>query len=298
MEKKFIPRCSQCAYVNPDEAVVCGMCGTHLAGTYREYKKRKEKGWNYEKSIVRGNMDKAVAYGIAVWERELFRVVSLMVGVSIFGFIMFVLNDAFAITPGAKIIWALIDFYFFSVIVAGSHRGFIDVVRERRLEPGRVIASGFADSLKVMAVLIPALVFVAVLSLIIYLWAQMLNMADTLEGSSTLTIGSVFSFLMVIFLFVIILYPGFVWLIVYTSLAACRVIDRRAMPHTAVIWAISKIARHHWSFMGQVFAQLFMQAIGLAICFVGLLGTIPQMGIENVAMYEWIRLHGPDADEY
>ena len=298
MEKKFISRCSQCAYVNPDEAVVCGMCGTRLAGTYREYKKRKEKGWNYEKSIVRGNLDKAVTYGTAVWERELFRVVSLMIAVSVLGFILAGLNDAFAITPAAQIIWVLIDFYFFSVIVAGSHRGFIDVIRERRLEPGRVIASGFADSLKVMAVLIPALVFIAMLSILIYLWAQMLGMVDTSEGSITSTISSIFSFLMVVFLFVIIVFPGFVWLTEYISLAVCRVIDRRAMPHTAFLWAISKIARHHWSFMGQVFAQLLMQAIGLAICFVGLFGTIPQMGIQNVAMYEWIRLHGPDADEY
>jgi len=298
MQIKHISRCSQCAYVNPDEAVRCGMCGTRLASAYREYKKRKEKGWNYEKSIVRGNMDKAVAYGTAVWERELFRVVPIMIAVSVLGFILAGLNDAFAITPGAQIIWILVDFYFISVIVAGFHRGFIDAVRDRRLEPGRIVASGFTDSLKVMAVLIPALVFIAVLSILIYLWAQMLGMADTSEGSSTSTIGSIFSFLMVIFLFVIIIFPGFVWLTGYISLAVCRVIDRRAMPHTAAIWAISKIARHNWSFMGQVFTQLLMQAIGLAICFVGLFGTIPQMGIQNVAMYEWIRLHGPDADEY
>jgi len=297
MDKKKIPRCSQCAFLNPDEALNCGMCGSSLAEIYPRYLKRKDSGPYYEKNIVRGTMETASAYGGSVWDRETTKLSLITALVAAILAVPLFFARTFMSDPSLWIL-LLVEFFLFSAVIAGMHRGFLDIVRERRLEPGRMVVEAFSGASRVMVVLVPLMIFILAVGVIIYLSALMTGFLDSPGDSSMSGVADALIFVLVIGLAVFAIFPALVWTNIYTTLATCRALDRRESPLMAVVWTFSKIKKYHWSLFWRGGGNIVTQLIGLAIFLVGLIGALPLTAVETTSVYEWLRLHDVDADSY
>ena len=103
---------------------------------------------------------------------------------------------------------------------------------------------------------------------------------------------------LVVGLFVFLLIPAAIWINMYTTLVVCRTLDRRGSLMSGFAWAISKIVSNHWPLLKLGGGEILTLMFGFAFCFVGSLGAVPVTTIQNVATYEWLRLHGSNADNY
>ena len=161
----------------------------------------------------------------------------------------------------------------------------------------RIFIDGILSSFKVMFVLIPAMIFLAVMGYLIYTSAMTLDMLDNSTYLPGEDLPAVLALIMIAALVVFLVIPTYVWLHVYSVLVVCRTLDKPSV-FQAVAWTFRKIFRHHWPLMKMGMGQIVANFIGTLMCFIGLIATYPLSVIQLVGAYEWLRLHGPDSDDY
>ncbi len=298
MADETVTRCSECAFVSPDESGHCGMCGARLPKVYPEYSSRKSKGADYDKLIVRGSIGKAADYAHKVWTREMWRVIGLGVLVSLFfglpvGFTLALWSDY-----GARWVTSVVNFLLLAFVFAATCRVWLDVVRERRVEFGRAIASGVMHYFHSLYVLIWAAIGIGMTSGLVWLWMIPVRWLDAPDSMVSEGLAGFLIFTWFVVLLIIVLLPMYIWVILGTTLAICRAIDGKSSLWTAPLWAIRKIIEYHWDLFKIGFGQFWVQVIGVVACYVGVFATIPLSLITFTAVYEWLRLHGDDPDEY
>ena len=285
--------------MNPDESVHCGMCGSELAHGPTLTKKQAKKD-NYEKKIADGSLRDAFSFGYTVWLRELFGFIA--------GTILFLIS--------ASIVWGLshlvtgvfgplsilINFMAGILIVSFgwgvASRAYLDAVRERKVNLGRAINESLKNLLPVSFVCLIFAIGVGLTAGIYWLWTgpvMLLRVMDLPVSSGY------FEFMLGIWVLVagiLLLIPAVIWLPLLTQLAIFRVLDRRSSPWGAPIWAINQIVHYHWELFWLCVQEFFGHVIGFVICYVGLIGTIPLAGVQNAAVYDWLRLNGDEPEVY
>ncbi len=298
MKNELIPRCSNCAYVNPDDASNCGMCGCRLAPVYPDYEKRRDKGNTWEKSIITGTILEASGYGSMAWQREVWRMVGLGIVFTVMGMIAFSLTSASIDNSTSLLFWQFFNFFLLSFFLGAGARVCLDAVRDRRVEFTRAVIGGFKNILPAAHVVFWVALAATVTIWLAQLWFEPVTYLE--DNPDVLPSGPAAVFMMVwlLALLVLLILPVSIWLLIGSILAMCRVLDRKSNPWLAPFWAVKQIARNHWPLFQIGFGQVFGQIIGIAICGIGLLGTIPMSGAAFAAIYEWIRLHGENPDEY
>jgi len=274
------------------------MCGARLPKTYPEYSSRKSKGIEYDKLIVRGSIGKAADYAHKIWTREMWRAIGLSILVVLLLGLPAIMTAALWEKPGSRWFMGVVDFLLLSWVFAATCRVWLDIVRERRIELGRAIASGFMHFFHAFYVLLWAAILTAMTTGLYWIWMvpiKWLNAPDSMvsDGLGQFLVVSWF-----IVLLLIILLPMYLWVILGSTLAICRAMDGKSSLWTAPVWAIKKIVEYHWDLFKIGFGQLWVQIIGVVICYVGAFATIPLSYITFTAVYEWLRLHGDDPDEF
>jgi hypothetical protein len=274
------------------------MCGSSLSRAYPQYSSQKKKSENYNRSIVRGSVGNAAGYAYTVWQREMMRTIGMSILAIVFLAIPLSITMALWDRPVERIVLVSIDFLLIVGVFAGSCRVWLDAVRERRIEFWRAIVSGFRYYFHGLYVLLWSAVAAGITSGLLWLWlipVRWLEAPDAIvsKGFATMIILTWF-----VVLLVIVLLPMYLWIILGSTLAMCRAMDRKNSLWAAPVWAIRKIHDYHWDLFKIGFGQIWAQIIGLVICYIGALATIPLSFITFTATYEWLRLHGRDSDNY
>jgi len=298
MATEIIRRCSTCAFDNPEESLYCGMCGSRLAEAYPQYKKNRKKKETYIKSILRGTISDAADYGRAVWSREIYRLIGLMLLIILFFLLPAIITAASWENEGARVFWIAWDVILLSFIFAASCSGFLDAVRERRLEFWRSIASGFRSFFPALMLLVLLVIVIGAVTGIVWLWMIPVRYLDSSESIFSEGTGSLVILAWMIGLLVVLLLPMYIWLVIGSTLAMCRIVDRKSSVWTAPAWALKQIFTYHWQLFKIGLGQVFSNVLGLIMCYVGILGTIPLTGVAITSVYEWLRLRGPESDPY
>jgi uncharacterized membrane protein len=83
-----------------------------------------------------------------------------------------------------------------------------------------------------------------------------------------------------------------------TQLAIFRVLDRRSSPWFAPVWAINQIVHYHWELFWLVIREILVHIFGLVVCYIGIIATLPIAGLQNAAIYDWLRLNGDEPEKY
>jgi hypothetical protein len=282
--------------VNPDESAYCGMCGSKLA--YSQYLTKKQSKENYRKKISDGELRDASGFGHQISMREIliFLGGSLLALVS--GFIVWVIT--LIIKGGFGINWFTFAIYLLtlSFIWGAGSRMFLDSVRERKVSIGRGIGEGFRNILPVLFICIVLLIGVGLAAGIYWIWFIPVGILKSANLPLSTGYGEFMMGLWVVVAGLLLLIPALIWLPLLAQLAIFRVLDRRSPVWFAPIWAINQVVHYHWELFWLCLQQYFMHILGIVICYVGLIGTLPIAGVQNAAIYEWLRLNGDEPEDY
>jgi hypothetical protein len=283
-------RCPDCAFQNPSGAVFCGMCGNRLPARKLDLKDAKS---SYTNSVIGGQLQDAYNYGYNIWGRGLF----LFIGLSILVIILGVLIVPITIAFGPRV-YIPANILFLAFLWTASSRIYLDAIRERPVSLARAIGAGFLGMFPALWPL--AWIGLALLLLFGFhsLWMipeRALNSFELLKESP---VTDLFVFLWRAALYLIVMVPASIWIMIFGVLAVCRIVDRRGSIWLAPVWALRQLWKRLWRFLGIGLAQIAAQGIGLIVCYVGILASLPLSGISLAAIYEWVRLHGDSADEF
>ncbi len=289
-------RCPDCAFINPEGAMFCGKCGCRLSKKRRETGKEK-KGPAYEKAVAGGTLQKAFDYGYKTWLKGLWLFIGLWLLILVASLVFIPISFAFGGLLGPSLTVLLI-FFFVAFVWAAVSRIYLDAIRERPISVGRGIVAGISRLLPSAYVLLWNALGFGLIAGFYGLWLVPGRLLTSIDSPIYSNVAENLLLLWQVVLFGILLVPLCVWLIVVTNLAMFRAMDRRESAWIAPIWAIRQLWKRLWRFLGIGFNQLLAQVIGVIVCYVGVLASLPLSGVSLAAVYEWIRLHGDDADEF
>ncbi len=288
-----LTRCPDCAFDNPKGAGFCGMCGNRLES--KKLAKKKSSDPTYEKAVLNGLLQEAYNYGYNIWSRLLWSFIGLTVLTAIFltvFIIIILLFSSIPFLPQALCVLGL------SFLWCSSSRIYLDVIREKPISLARAIETGFMRMVPALWILVWLGIGIAFLAGFWWVWTYPEMLFIKFESPlKTVALEGFFLFWRVV-LCTVIFVPVGIWLTIFTSLGVLRIVDRKGEVLQAPFWAMKQLWRRLWRFLGIGFSQLVVQLLGTVTCYVGVLASIPLSGISITAVYEWVRLHGEDADEF
>ncbi len=253
---------------------------------------------SYEKQFNRGDISDAVDYGHKVWGRELPR----LLGIYFLGSCLFSLltgqidvDNPFT-TKG--ILLGLVEILVLAFLLGTSARILLDCIRERRAELFRGIVAGFQNILPMTLVALMLVFTLTAASFIGYLWMLPVSWLETKESGFSDGLTGILITGLVLSLLFLLIFPVYIWLMAWIPFASSRVLDRKSKPWTASVWAMGKLIPRFSRIMKIGYGQIWAQFIGMAVCLIGLVAVYPLTGLSFTALYEWVRLRGPDPDEY
>jgi len=294
MADEILLRCTDCAFLNPEESAFCGMCGSRLA----QIRTPKTTDPKYDLDIVSGTLRDSFDFG---YQKTFSNIWMLILGSILVVIILSIVVGSTAFWGsilGHYWIWILIDIPIIAVIWTASCRIFLDIVRGRGVDLIRGLGSGILNIIPAAFVTLLFALGVLIAAGIVFAWTMPVAWIDSPDSPVSEGIAAVFIFIWFIALLILILIPTMTWLFMGTTIALCRIIDRKSNSWMSPVWAIGRIVEHHWQLFWMGLSMLFAQLIGMAICYIGSLVTFPLAGLSTAAIYEWLRMHGPDSDEY
>jgi hypothetical protein len=294
MAEEILLRCTDCAFLNPEESVFCGMCGSKLAHIHTP----KKTDPKYESKILSGTIRDSFDYG---YEKTFAHVWMLILG-SIITVICISIVAGSTSLWGAILghywIWILIDIPIVAVLWTASCRVFLDITRGDGVDLVRALGSGVLNIIPATYVTFIFALVALIAAGIIYAWTLPVAWIDSPDSPVSEGTAVFLIFTWFIVLLILILVPTLIWLFMGTTMALCRIIDRKSNPWMSPVWAMSRIIEHHWQLFWMGLGMLFAQLIGMSICYIGSLVTFPLAGVSTASIYEWLRLHGHASDDY
>jgi len=297
MANKIILRCPDCAYYNPQDTKFCGMCGCRLidveGGKFGKFSKTE-----YRKSVASGSIGKTSGYAYSVWLNSFWMMIMLStITVVVIAFLV-VATLTFPKKGGSLAVWIIIDWIVGSLLMAGWCRTWLDMVRGSGIMMSRAFGSALSNALPAMFLTLQFILVGLLMSGIIWIWFIPVDFISGPLSPIPSGFAGFLTFMWMAALLVLLLLPGYIWLTMGYTIAMCRVIDRKSGPWAVSIWAVVQIIEHHWDLFKIGMGQLWAQIIGVIICYIGTLATVPLSGVTFAALYEWARLRGKTADRY
>jgi hypothetical protein len=294
----LIFRCPQCAFDNPHDAIHCGMCGVRLSWTESSDGKKKETKpkKTYDEDMRDGDWDDAMSYSQERWKTHAWPLAFIMV----FGLFIQVCFIIAASGTGYEkgIIYSIVAVIVSSFILASGMKVSLSIVREN---PPRLSETIIPSLKNLVPVGLTVLFFALMISLMAIavgaITAPAVTIMDMRHGSPGEGIISVMGIIWIITTGLMVV-PVSILLISILLMAVARIVDYGKSPWTAIIWAIERVKDHMLKFVGAGIRAGFAQMIGMAMFGVGLFASIPNAGVIYAGIYEWLRLHGDDPDEY
>ncbi|HDS30741.1 MAG TPA: hypothetical protein ENN67_06830 [Firmicutes bacterium] len=283
-------RCRDCGFKNPSEALHCGMCGKRIPTVKKAALK---KGSFYDKAIIAGEINNAFDFGYDTWSKNFWQLIGIFILAILISAVFVPITLLFG-----KAFWFPANILFISFMSVAFARIFLDIVRGFPISLTRAIGTGLMRMIPALWPLLWVMVSFLLMLGFFQIWLlaeKFLESFELLKGSSALEI---FIFLWRTALIAAVLVPGTIWTLIFGMLAICRTVDMRESVWLAPFWAVKRLWRRLWRFLGIGMIHILAHVFGVIVCYVGILASIPLAGVSTVAVYEWIRLHGPGADEY
>jgi hypothetical protein len=289
-------RCSDCAFLNPAGAKHCGMCGSRLA-VPRADDRKPDDADAYEKHILTGDLNKASDYGSSVWGKEMWK----YTGITLLALAAFLILSSITLGMAVlsrKIAFLAIDYFFAAFLLAVLCRLYLDSVRGRAVQLSRGIVAGWSRLLPAALMLLWVLIACAILAGLFWLWLLPGEIFGSMESGLLSGAGKGFVGVWVTVMLFQIIVPAVVLLTEGLFIGLCRVVDGRPGAWSAIVWTFHRMSEQPWLLIRVGIAQAWVQLIAASFCGLGLLFSLAWGGVTMAAVYEWLRLHGPHAEEY
>jgi ribosomal protein L40E len=288
-EARKNPRCLSCGFLNPEDADFCGNCGSRLLPE-KTRPKRKTKA-DYDESIISGDIHQAADYGYSVWLSESWKLLGILIlgclFISIPIFVLVLSHDR-----PQKFFFLFLTYVAVAFVLATLAGINLDLIRGGPVRLSRGIITGISRLLPACLMLLWVVAGSILTAGLVWLWYVPQMIIDRYEHSELLSgyaSGLIAVWLIVAFLFLVVPFV-LIWLAGFW-IGMCRVVDRGTPSWDALGWTLARLFENPWEIFKVAFKQLWIQFIGVAFCWVGVLYTLGMSNAALTGVYEWLKYH-------